>query len=146
AACTVTGHPKLFKLVTLINVDQFQALLVNHPNQPFIQSVCQALQEGFWPWADASNESYPSINDKLIFIEEQLEEEIPLGQVSESFGTDLLPGMYSILMHMVAKPTSDKLCLVVDHTAGKYSLNSIIDSDSIKGTKLNGSHSLGASL
>jgi hypothetical protein len=49
-------------------------------------------------------------------------------------------------MHTVPKPNSDKLCLVVDHTAGKYSLNSMIDRNTIKGTKLDGLHSLGASL
>jgi hypothetical protein len=80
------------------------------------------------------------------FIDEQLEEEIRLGRVSESFGTDLLPGMYSVPMHTVPKPNSDKLRLVVDHTAGEFSLNSMIDSDAIKGTKLDGLHSLGASL
>lgn len=49
-------------------------------------------------------------------------------------------------MHTVPKPNSDKLRLVVDHTAGDYSLNSMIECDSIKGTKLDGLHSLGASL
>jgi hypothetical protein len=49
-------------------------------------------------------------------------------------------------MHTVPKPNSDKLRLVVDHTAGEYSLNSMIDRDAIKGTKLDGLHSLGASL
>ncbi|KAG2042886.1 hypothetical protein BDR03DRAFT_1005804 [Suillus americanus] len=90
AAHTVAAHPELFKIVTPINVDRFQALLVNHPNQPFVLSVCQALREGFWPWVDASDESYPSINDNSMrtcaktkdqerFIEEQLKEEIRLG-------------------------------------------------------------------
>lgn len=54
--------------------------------------------------------------------------------------------MYSVPMHTVPKPNSDKLRLVVDHTAGDYSLNSMIKSKSIKGTKLDGLHSLGASL
>ncbi|KAG2747704.1 hypothetical protein P692DRAFT_20647863, partial [Suillus brevipes Sb2] len=157
AAHTVANHPELFKIITPINVDCFQDLLADHPNQPFVQSVCRALREGFWPWADASDDSYPSINDNSMrtcaksqaqeqFIEEQLDEEIRLGRVSQSFGSDLLPGMYSVPMHAVPKPNSDKLRLVVDHTAGDYSLNSMIDSDAIKGTKLDGLHSLGASL
>lgn len=114
AAHTVAAHPELFKIVTPINVDRFQALLVNHPNQPFVLSVCRALREGFWPWADASDEDYPSINDNSMrtcsktdrqqkFIDEQLEEEIRLERVSESFGTELLPGMYSVPMHTVPK-------------------------------------------
>ncbi|KAG2738124.1 hypothetical protein P692DRAFT_201681446, partial [Suillus brevipes Sb2] len=157
SARTVACRPDLFKIVTPINVDRFQALLADHPNQMFVDSVCRALREGFWPWADVPDDSYPSINDnsmhtckksdiQLAFIEEQLQEEIRLGRVSESFGEDLLPGMYSVPMHTVPKPNSDKLRLVVDHTAGDFSLNSMIDSDSIKGTKLDGLHSLGASL
>jgi hypothetical protein len=85
-------------------------------------------------------------DDQLQFIHDQLREEINLGRVSESFGTDLFPGMYSVPMHTVPKSNSDKLWLVVDHTAGLYSPNSMIDHDSIKGTKLDGLHSLGASL
>jgi hypothetical protein len=54
--------------------------------------------------------------------------------------------MYSVPMHTIPKPNSDKLHLVIDHTAGDYSLNLMIDSDAIKGTKLDGLHSLGASL
>jgi hypothetical protein len=116
-----------------------------------------ALRQGFWPWADTSDDSYPSINDNSAhtctktaeqeqFIDDQIREEICLGHVSESFGTDLYPGMYSVPMHTVPKPNSDKLHLVVDHTAGDYSLNSMIECDVIKGTKLDGLHSLGVSL
>ncbi|KAG1837226.1 hypothetical protein DFJ58DRAFT_734496 [Suillus subalutaceus] len=116
---------------------------------------CRKWNTGFWPWADVPDDSYPSTNDnsmrtcqktddQLLFIEAQLQEEIRLGHVSESFGQDLLPGMYSVPMHTVPKPNSDKLQLVVDHTAGDYSLNLMINSDSIKGT--NGLHPLGALL
>jgi hypothetical protein len=157
AARTVAQRPDLFRIVTPINVDWFEELLTDHPNQPFVQSVCQSLHQGFWPWADTSDESYPSINDNSThtcsksdnqkqFIEDQICEEIRLGCVSESLGTKLYPGMYSVPMHTVPKPNSDKLRLVVDHTAGDYSLNSMIDRDAIKGTKLDGLQSLGASL
>lgn len=157
AAQTIARRPDLFRIVTPINVDRFEELLLDHPNQPFVRSVCHALREGFWPWADTSDDTYPSVNDnsshtcsktdvQLQFIENQMQEEIRLGRVSESFGTELYPGMYSVPMHTVPKPNSDKLRLVVDHTAGEYSLNSMIDRDAIKGTKLDGLHSLGASL
>lgn len=150
-------RPDLFRITTPINVNRFEELLSDHPNQPFVESVCRALRQGFWPWADTSDESYPSINDNSAytcaktdeqeqFISDQIREEIRLGRVSESFGTDLYPGMYSVPMHTVPKPNSDKLRLVVDHTAGDYSLNSMIDRDAIKGTKLDGLHSLGVSL
>lgn len=157
AAQTIMRNPELFKIICPINVDKFQSLLSDHPNQPFVHSVCRALRHGFWPWAEVPDDSYPSINDnsmrtckksdeQLAFIESQLDEEIRLGRVSASFGKDLLPGMYSVPMHTVPKPNSDKLRLVVDHTAGDYSLNSMIESESIRGTKLDGLHSLGASL
>jgi hypothetical protein len=63
AARTIARRPDLFHIVTPINVDRFEELLVDHPNQPFVKSVCRALRHGFWPWADTSDESYPSIND-----------------------------------------------------------------------------------
>jgi hypothetical protein len=157
AAQTVAAHPELFRIVTPIDVDRFEQLLEDHPNPEFVASVCRALREGFWPWADTSDMSYPSINDnsmltgtrtndQLRFLDEQIQEEIRAGRLSESFGTELLPGMYSVPIHAVPKPHSDKLRLVVDHSAGDFSLNSMIASDAIKGTRLDGLHSLGASL
>jgi hypothetical protein len=157
AAQTVAARPELFRIVTPIDVDHFELLLEDHPNPAFVASVCRALREGFWPWADTSDTSYPSINDnsmltgtrtdeQLRFLNEQIQEEIHAGRLSESFGTELLPGMYSVPIHAVPKPHSDKLRLVVDHSAGDFSLNSMIASDAIKGTRLDGLHSLGASL
>jgi len=157
SSCTLVDHPELFAIVTPINVDRFEELLSDHPNQPFVASVCRALRCGFWPWADMSDTAYPLINDNSMhtaaktdvqerFIQDQLWEEISLRRFSPSFGKDLLPGMYSIPIHTVPKPHSDKLRLVVDHTAGDFSLNSMIDRDDIKGLKLDGLHSFGASL
>ncbi|KAG2063393.1 hypothetical protein BDR04DRAFT_1038145, partial [Suillus decipiens] len=157
AAQTIALRPDLFHIVTPIKVEKFEEFLVNYPNQAFVKSVCQSLHQGFWPWADTSDDMYPSINDnshhtcvkndmQLQFIKDQIQEEIHLGHVSESFGEKLLPGMYSVPMHTVPKLNFDKLQLVVDHTVGDYSLNSMISRDSIKGTKLDGLHSLGASL
>ncbi|KAG2053079.1 hypothetical protein BDR06DRAFT_886728 [Suillus hirtellus] len=112
---------------------------------------------GFWLLADVPDDNYPFINDDSIrmcqktseqsaFIKTQMQEEIWQRHVSESFSQELLLGIYSISMHTVPKPNTDKLCLAVDHTASKYFLNLMIKSDSIKGTKLDSLHSLGASL
>ena len=44
---TIHSHPDLFAITTPINVDHFESLLSSHPNQPFVQSVCRGLREGF---------------------------------------------------------------------------------------------------
>ncbi|KAJ3520802.1 hypothetical protein NMY22_g12584 [Coprinellus aureogranulatus] len=35
---------------TPFNVNKFEELLIDHPNQPFVQSVMRGLREGFWPF------------------------------------------------------------------------------------------------
>jgi hypothetical protein len=54
--------------------------------------------------------------------------------------------MYSIPIHAVPKPDSDKLRLIVDHSDGAFSLNSMIERERIAGVKLDGIRTLGASL
>jgi hypothetical protein len=76
----------------------------------------------------------------------QVESEQKAGRLSAPFGPDLLPGMYSPPVHAVPKPASKKLRMVVDHSSGKYSLNSMIDSKDIAGVKLDGINSFGTSL
>jgi len=44
---TIQGHPELFKIICNINVKKLEELLVDHPNQPFVQSVITGLTEGF---------------------------------------------------------------------------------------------------
>jgi len=54
--------------------------------------------------------------------------------------------MNVVPVHVVSKPPDDKLHLVVDHSAGSYSINSMIDHQSIAGDKLDGIKSLGDSI
>ena len=49
---TVSDHSNLFKIISPIKIDHFKNLLHDHPNQPFVKSVCEGLKYGFWPWAD----------------------------------------------------------------------------------------------
>jgi len=37
---TISENPSLFKIITPINVDRFEFLLKDHPNKPFVASVC----------------------------------------------------------------------------------------------------------
>jgi hypothetical protein len=108
---TIRQNPHLFPIVCRINVDRFQSLLINHPNQAFVNSICVGLREGFWPWADTRLGIYPLTHDqssRLLnldkerdFIREQRDDEIAKGRFSKSFGTELLPGMYSMPIHAV---------------------------------------------
>ena len=146
ALITINRNPDLFPIVTPINVDRFEELLVTHPNKPFVESVCVSLREGFWPWAHTQKEEYPITWDysnrppknehEAIFLRTQRDTEIAAGRYSEGFGEDLLPGMYSTPIHAVPKPRSDKLRLVNDHSAGPFSLNSMIARDDISGAKM----------
>ena len=127
-------------------MDCFQNLLSDHPNLPFVESVCAGLRRGFWPWADTQREGYPSIYDgarptpldekKAAFLRNQRDVEIEKGRFSTSFGTDLLPGMYCMPAHAVPKPNSSDLRMVTDHSAGPFSLNSMVDHDLVTGYPL----------
>lgn len=115
-AKTIRENPDLFKIVTPINVDIFESYLSDHPNQPFVRSVCQGLREGFWPWADTLKVGYPETLDeskpppsedaKRVFLRQQLAIEQSKDRFSRSFGTRLLPGMYCMPIHAVPKPNS----------------------------------------
>ncbi|KAF8804719.1 hypothetical protein BYT27DRAFT_7259194 [Phlegmacium glaucopus] len=140
---TITNNPDLFQIITPINVDRFEQLLVNHPNQPFVHSVCQGLREGFWPWADTLSDDFPLTHDKShpppadlkrsSFIQSQCEIEVKKNRFSKPFGPDLLPGMYSMPVYTVDKPNSTNLCLVTNHSAGRFALNNMIDHTCITG-------------
>jgi len=153
---TIAENPSLFRIVTPINIDRFEKLLSDHPNPPFVDSVCTGLREGFWPWADTLKDGYPSSFDgarptpsdsrKAAFIREQRDVEIEKDCFSPVFGRDLLPGMYSMPAHAVPKPNSSDLRMVTDHSAGPYSLNSMIDHDKVTGFPLDNMTHMGEML
>ncbi|KIY48731.1 hypothetical protein FISHEDRAFT_20647, partial [Fistulina hepatica ATCC 64428] len=109
-----------------------------HPNHSLVQSVCRSLHQGFWPWAMTTNHNYLTTYDNaegyhtltnpthLAFTHQQCTMEVAAGHFSQSFGPDLLPGMYAVPMWVIPKPHSNGLHLVIDHNAGEYSLNSMI--------------------
>jgi hypothetical protein len=150
---TIRAHPELFKITCNINIAKFSELLQDHPNQPFVHSVITGLTEGFWPWAEPPDgypithcePQHPPKDDReLDFLLSQRDKEIKAGRFSEPFN-ELLPGMNVVPVHAVPKPV-DKLRLVVDHSAGIYSINSMIDRESISGVKLDGIKTLGDSI
>src|SRR6202522_4605168 len=146
AVSTIANYPHLFRIVTPIKVDRFEYLLSSHPNKTFVQSVCTSLREGFWPWAKTQKDEYPITWDfsdrppkterEADFLRSQRDVELSQDRYSEGFSTDLLPGMYSTPIHAVPKLRSEKLRLVNDHSAGTYSLNSMIAREDVVGAKM----------
>jgi len=156
-ACqTISKNPSLCKIITPINVDRFEKLLSDHPNPLFVDSVCADLRRGFWPWANTLKDRYPSIYDgarptpsdehKAKFICDQRDIEISKGRFSEPFGPDLLPRMYCMPAHAVPKPNSTDLHMVTDHSAGPFSLNSMVDHDQVTGYPLDNMTHMGEML
>src|ERR1700678_2945041 len=90
--------------------------------------------------------SDPRDQRELDFICGQCNIEINMGRFSESFGENLLPGMYSMPIHAVPKPHPSDLCLVTNHSAGEFSLNSMIRRKDIAGFPLENMTHLGEML
>lgn len=145
-AKTIQENPHLFKIVTPIKVDVFESYLTSHPNQPFVQSVCKGLKEGFWPWASTMAEGYPEMNDeskgipkdeqRANFLQSQRDIELVKEHFSPSFGKDLLPGMYSMLIYAVPKLSLSDYRMVTDQSCGRHLLNSMIQHDQVTGYPL----------
>ena len=129
------------KVTTAIRIDIFETYLASHPNRPFVKSVCDGLREGFWLWAITPSPGFPTINDesmpapaderKAEFLRAQRDVEVAKERFSPPFKHDLLPGMYCMPIYAVPKPHSTDLRLVIDHSYGKYSLNSRIQHDKV---------------
>ena len=142
---TINKNPHLFKVVTPIHVDVFEAYLATHPNQPFVKSVCKGLREGFWPWAEVPKPGYPITNDeskpapvdtrKAEFLRAQRDVELSKDRFSPPFA-HLLPGMYCMPIYAVPKPHSTDLRLVTDQSYGKYSPNSMVKHEKVTGFPL----------
>lgn len=154
---TICDNPDLFKIVCNIDVDKFEALLADHPNPLFVVSVIRGLREGFWPWAEISVDyapirecpsRVPTDQHEQDFLHTQIKKEIKAERFSPAFDA-LLPGMYEIPVHAVPKPGSFDLFalqIVVNHSAGDFSPNSMITKASIAGVKLDGIKSLGSAV
>ena len=142
---TITENPHLFKIVTPIHVDIFEAYLTTHPNQPFVKSVCNGLREGFWPWAETPKPGYPTTHDeskpaptdmkRAEFLRAQRDVELAKNRFSPPF-TQLLPGMYCMPIYAVPKPHSTDFRLVTDQSYGKFSPNSMVKHEKVTGFPL----------
>ena len=111
------------KVETPFDIDKFDLLLTNHPNQPFVKSVMKGLQEGFWPfdegeWKVELEEVIPSYDcdpEDAEAIQAFRNWEIAAGHWSPSLeNTELLPGMKVSPMFMVWQ--NEKPRIVTDHS------------------------------
>ncbi|KIM19761.1 hypothetical protein M408DRAFT_334277 [Serendipita vermifera MAFF 305830] len=152
---TIRSRPDLFKIVTPVNVARLGELLIGHPNRPFVDSLLRSLKAGFWPWADTTREPAEVTRnnnrernwseEEVVFIQETCREEEEAGRFSSAFGSELLPGMVCGPVFPVPKPGTNKLRLVTDHSAGTFSLNSLIPEDS-RSVRFDNLHDLGSAL
>ncbi|KAG2741863.1 hypothetical protein P692DRAFT_20879763 [Suillus brevipes Sb2] len=153
---TIRDHLSLFKVSTPIQVDVSESLLSDHPNQPFVHSVCTGLREGFWPFANThpgewpitydNSDRPPKTEDEKEFLRVQIDHKVEVGRYSEPFGPGLLPGMYSMPIDAVPKPGTNKHRLVTNHSAGKHALNLMISREDIVGVMLDNVHDLANGL
>ena len=42
------------RVETPFDVDRFEAMLYDHPNQPFVKSVMGSLRHSFWPFDEGN--------------------------------------------------------------------------------------------
>lgn len=59
------------KVESPFNVDRFENLLIDHPNQPFVKSVMKGLREGFWPFDEGEWDLESKEFRKNYSVEEQ---------------------------------------------------------------------------
>ncbi|KAI5124410.1 hypothetical protein M0805_008294 [Coniferiporia weirii] len=132
---TVRNHPELFKIVTPIDVDIFEALLKLHPNRKFVESVVEGLRRGFWPFAqipydmtvdESRKQKVREYGLRQEFLEEQLKKEVKAGRFSGPFGKRLYRGMACMPVHVGQSLAGKKFRLINNHSAGDHSLNSLI--------------------
>jgi hypothetical protein len=110
------------KIETPFNVDKFELLLQDHPNQPFVRSVMKGLHEGFWPFDEGEwkveleevTPDYQSNSDDAEAIRAFRDREIAAGRWSDPLdSTELLPGMKISPMFVVWQ--NEKPRVVTDH-------------------------------
>lgn len=130
-------YKKLFSIECPIDVDIFEFLLSDHPNQEFVKYVILGLKQGFWPMSDIpSNKTVIVQNHKVCnecpeILEKARDEEIKAGRYSEGFYT-LLQGMKVSPLLLVGKKGTSKKRVCTDMSYGSPSINDSIKKEKIK--------------
>ncbi|KAF8807971.1 hypothetical protein BYT27DRAFT_7009065, partial [Phlegmacium glaucopus] len=109
---------------TPFNVNHFESMLYDHPNQPFIKSVMNSLCYGFWPfdegnWEDNCDnaiQNYTSEQTDIDAIQSFRDDEIQAHRWSEPLESNiLLPGMKISPIFVIWQ--KGKAQVITDHTA-----------------------------
>ena len=112
------------RVETPFNVDRFEAMLYDHPNQPFVRSVMNSLRSGFWPfdegnWKDDHGEVLQNYSTKEVDLEAIRafrDDEIQAQRWSDPLPLkELLPGMKVSPVFVIWQ--RGKARVVTDHTA-----------------------------
>ncbi|KAF9029958.1 hypothetical protein BJ165DRAFT_1303891, partial [Panaeolus papilionaceus] len=140
ASSKINDFPHYFPIVMPVKIAAFRAELIVHPNLAFNSSIQTSLVSGFWPLVEhfppyfpiTHDESTPTLQDpaKAAFLREQRDIELAKNWYSQGLPL-LLPGMYCMPTHAVPKDNREVLRLVTDYSCGTYSLNSLINRDSM---------------
>ena len=121
---TLQAMRDYIRVDTPFNVDRFEAMLYDHPNQPFVKSVMDGLRNGFWPfdegnWKDDHDDAaqnYPLKDVDLDAIRAFRDDEIQAQRWSMPLPINtLLPGMKVSPIFVVWQ--RGKARVVNDHTA-----------------------------
>jgi hypothetical protein len=121
---TLRDMSDFIKVETPFDVDRFEALLYDHPNQPFVKSVMNSLRYGFWPfdegnWKDDRDEIFQNYSSKDVDFEAIrafCDEGIRTRRWSDPLlSKKLLPGMKISPIFVVWQ--KGKARIVTDHTA-----------------------------
>lgn len=137
AAYALKQYPDMFSIVSRVDVKTFKYLLQDHPNQPFVESVVEGLERGFWPMSDIPSEKTVFVpNHKVCEESPQAlftarDKEVEVGRYSKGFYT-LLPGMKVSPLLLVSKKGSSKKRVCTDMSFGSPSLNNYINKDRIQ--------------
>lgn len=120
---SLLGAKHQIKVETPFNVDRLEAMLFDHPNQPFVKSVMTGLREGFWPlddgdWSleveDQPPKNFISEDDDLEALRTYRDKEVLAGRWSGPLPT-LLPGMKVSPMFVVWQ--KEKARVITDHSS-----------------------------
>ncbi|KIJ89879.1 hypothetical protein K443DRAFT_27711, partial [Laccaria amethystina LaAM-08-1] len=119
---TLHAMHDFIKVDTPFNVNQFEHLLRDHPNQPFVKSVMHGLRNGFWPfdegeWRDELSDisgNYASEDIDINAIPLFRDKELSADRWSNALPlSTLLPNMKLSPMFVVWQ--NEKPRVVTDH-------------------------------